>query len=104
MLVCPAAAMETAQVTVLSTICSTVAKSAGSSAPQAQGHSLLAGVLAEGLPVPSGEAAQRFTQLTSTGHPGSRGSKRYQKREGILLRHHGGCVTACLSKPVKCPE
>lgn len=58
---CPAAAMETAQVTVLSTICSTVAKSAGSSAPQAQGHSLLAGVLAEGLPVPSGPSTKVYT-------------------------------------------
>ena len=43
MLVCPEAAMETARVTVLSTVCST-AESAGSSAPGPQGHSLLAGV------------------------------------------------------------
>ena len=85
MLVCPAAAMETAQVIVLSRICSTTAESAGSSAPQAQGHSLLAGVGGDrGLAPPLKAQHKGFTQLTSTGHPGSLAARCTKKCEAIL--------------------
>lgn len=76
--------METARVTVLSTVCST-AESAGSSAPGPQGHSLLAGVRGDRSLAPPLKAQHKgFTQLTSTGHPGSLAGRGTKKCEAIL--------------------
>lgn len=70
--------METARVTVLSTVCST-AESAGSSAPGPQG------VRGDRSLAPPLKAQHKgFTQLTSTGHPGSLAGRGTKKCEAIL--------------------